>query len=243
MNDVVTTAGGLQTRLLQPDAERPPSLLTLFCHGYGASSEDLVPFVSELVEREPRLSTVRFSFPAGPLSLGSLPWGDSRAWWPLVWAEFEAANARGWDAIRHALPAGLPPARRQLQGCVEALLQGSGLGPDRVVLGGFSQGAMLATDLTLHWEDRPAALVVLSGLLLDETRWRKLAPRRAGLPVVQSHGREDPVLPFHEGEALRELLVQAGLEVEWVPFNGPHTVHPDALDRVAALLGRLLPPR
>jgi phospholipase/carboxylesterase len=241
MHDVVTTAGGLQTRVLQTDADRPPSLLTLFCHGYGASGEDLVPFVPELVEREPRLATVRFAFPAGPLSLGSLPWGDSRAWWPLDWADFEAANRMGWEGVRNALPEGLPTARRQLQGCVEALLQGSGLGPERVVLGGFSQGAMLATDLTFHWEHRPAALVVLSGLLLDRKQWRRLAPRRAGLPVVQSHGREDPVLPFHEGEALRDLLVEAGLAVEWIPFDGPHTVHPDALDHIAALLGRLQP--
>jgi phospholipase/carboxylesterase len=241
MHDVVTTAGDLQTRVLQTDADRPPSLLTLFCHGYGASGEDLVPFVPELVEREPRLATVRFAFPAGPLSLGNLPWGDSRAWWPLDWADFEAANRMGWEGVRNALPEGLPPARRQLQGCVEALLRGSGLGPEQVVLGGFSQGAMLATDLTLHWEHRPAALVVLSGLLLDQKRWRKLAPRRAGLPVVQSHGRQDPVLPFHEGEALHDLLVEAGLAVEWIPFDGPHTVHPDALDHLAALLGRLQP--
>jgi phospholipase/carboxylesterase len=243
MNDVVTTAGGLKTRLLQPDGERPPSLLTLFCHGYGASGEDLVPFVPELVEREPRLSTVRFAFPAGPISLPGLPWGDSRAWWPLDWTAFETANIRGWEDVRNACPPELTAARRQLQGCVEGLLQGSGLGPDRVVLGGFSQGAMLATDLTLHWEHRPAALIVLSGILLDQKRWRTLAPRRAGLPVTQSHGREDPVLPFHEGEALRDLLIQAGLEVEWIPFDGPHTVHPDALDHIATLLARLLPSR
>lgn len=241
MNDVVTTAGGLKTRLLQPDAERPPSLLTLFCHGYGASGEDLLPFVPELLEREPRLSTVRFAFPQGPLSLGGLAWGDSRAWWPLDWADFERANAIGWEGIRNELPEGLPPARRQLQGCVEALMEGSGLGPDRVVLGGFSQGAMLATDLTLRWEHRPAALIVLSGLLLDAQHWGQLAPRRAGLPVLQSHGREDLVLPFSEGEALRDLLLRAGLEVDWVPFDGPHTVHPDALDHLATLLGRLLP--
>lgn len=241
MHDVVTTAGGLNTRLLQPDAERPPSLLVLFCHGYGASGEDLVPFVPELVEREPRLSTVRFAFPAGPLSLAG-DWGDSRAWWPLSMADFEKANILGWEGVRNAVPEGMVPARRQLQRCVEALMQGSGLGPERVVLGGFSQGAMVATDLTLHWEHRAAAMIVLSGLLLDAQRWAALAPRRAGLPVVQSHGRGDPVLPFHEGEALRELLVQAGLSVEWVPFDGPHTVSPDALDHVAGLLGRLLPP-
>jgi len=49
------------------------------------------------------------------------------------------------------------------------------------------------------------------------------------------------VLPYSEGEALRDLLTGAGLSVEFIPFDGPHTVHPDALDRVARLLGDLLP--
>ncbi|HEY3587464.1 MAG TPA: phospholipase, partial [Myxococcaceae bacterium] len=139
------------------------------------------------------------------------------------------------------IPQGMASARRKLQGCVEALLAGTGLPPERVVLGGFSQGAMLATDLALSWEQRPAALVALSSVLLSAERWRALAPRRAGLPVIQSHGRQDPILPYSEGEALRDFLTAAGLAVEFIPFDGPHTVHPDALDRVAQRLGSLLP--
>ena len=49
------------------------------------------------------------------------------------------------------------------------------------------------------------------------------------------------MLPYSEGEALRDLLTTAGLSVDFIPFDGPHTVHPDALDRVAQLLGSLLP--
>ena len=100
---------------------------------------------------------------------------------------------------------------------------------------------MLATDLALHWEQRPAALVGLSSIPVTAETWKKLGPRRAGLPVILSHGRQDPVLPYSEGEALRDLLTAAGLSVEFIPFDGPHTVHPDALDRVARLLGDLLP--
>ncbi|HTS80304.1 MAG TPA: dienelactone hydrolase family protein [Myxococcaceae bacterium] len=245
MDGVVTsTIGELEVHVVQPDAGARPPLLVVFCHGYGASGEDLVPFVPELLEREPRLAPVRFAFPAGPLGLGSAPWGDARAWWPLDWAKLAtlSGDSAGRDRIRNEVPEGLASARRKLQASVEALLAGSGLGPDRVVLGGFSQGGMLATDLALHWEHRAAALVALSAVPLTVTTWRKLAPRRAGLPVIVSHGRQDPVLPYPEGEALRDLLTDAGLAVEFIPFDGPHTVHPEALDRVARLLGSLLPP-
>ncbi len=244
MNDVVTsTAGELEVHVVQPEAGARPPLLVVFCHGYGASGEDLVPFVPELLERERRLAPVRFAFPAAPLSMGVAAWGDSRAWWPLDWARLSmlSGSAEGRERLRNDVPEGLASARRKLQGCIEALLAGSGLGPERVVLGGFSQGGMLATDLALHWEHRPAALVGLSSVLITADTWRKLAPRRTGLPVILSHGRQDPILPYSEGEALRDLLTAAGLAVEFIPFDGPHTVHPDALDRVAQLLGSLLP--
>jgi phospholipase/carboxylesterase len=244
MNDMVTsTAGELEVHVVQPEAGARPPLLVVFCHGYGASGEDLVPFVPELLERERRLAPVRFAFPAAPLSMGVASWGDSRAWWPIDWMTLSnlSRTPEGRERLRNDLPEGLVSARRKLQGCIEALLAGSGLGPERVVLGGFSQGGMLATDLALHWEHRPAALVGLSVVPVTADTWRKLAPRRAGLPAILSHGRQDPLLPYSKGEALRDLLTEAGLAVEFIPFDGPHTVHPNALDRVARLLGGLLP--
>jgi phospholipase/carboxylesterase len=244
MSDVVTsTAGELTVHVVQPEAGARPPLLVVFCHGYGASGEDLVPFVPELLEREPRLAPVRFAFPAGPLELGYAAWGDARAWWPLDWMKLAAAarSPEGREALSNEVPEGLVAARRKLQGSIESLLASSGVAPERVVLGGFSQGGMLATDLALHWEHRPAALVALSAVPVTADAWRKLAPRRAGLPVILSHGRQDAVLPYSGGEALRDLLSGSGLAVEFIPFDGPHTVHPDALDRVAQLLGSLLP--
>jgi phospholipase/carboxylesterase len=243
MDGVVTsTIGELEVHLVLPEAGARPPLLVVFCHGFGASGEDLVPFVPELLEREPRLGPVRFAFPAGPIRMGYAAWGDARAWWPLDWTKIAMlSRPDGLDRLRNEIPEGLGSARRKLQGCVQALLASSGLSPDRVVLGGFSQGGMLATDLALHWEHRPAALIALSAVPVTADIWRKLAPRRAGLPVIVSHGRQDPVLPYSEGEALRDLLSSAGLAVEFIPFDGPHTVNPDALDRVARLLGSLLP--
>ena len=244
MNDGVTsTAGELEVHVVQPEPGARPPLLVVFNHGFGASGEDLVPFVPELLEREPRLAPVRFAFPAAPISMGQASWGDSRAWWPIDWMKLSTLSrtAEGRERLRNEVPVGLVSARRKLQGSIEALLASTGLGPERVVLGGFSQGGMVATDLALHWEHRPGALIALSAVPVTADIWRKLAPRRAGLPVILSHGRQDPVLPYSEGEALRELLTAAGLAVEFIPFDGPHTVHPDALDRMARLLGSLLP--
>ena len=110
--------------------------------------------------------------------------------------------------------------------------------PEQTVIGGFSQGAMLATDIVLRSERKFAGLAVLSGTLLSHREWLPLMPARAGLPVLQSHGRADPVLPFAVAERLRDELSAAGLAVQFVSFNGGHGIPGPVLDGLAKLIGR-----
>jgi phospholipase/carboxylesterase len=244
MMDVATRLGPLEARVVQEDTRARPELAVVLCHGFGASGADLVPLAGELLARAPSLGPkVRFVFPAAPLTLPSFGSGDARAWWPI---DFEAAVAlraagpAGTAQARARVPEGLASARRQLAGCVEAVAQTAGLGLGRIVLGGFSQGAMVTTDLTLRQDEAPAALAILSGTLICEGEWTSRAPRRKGLRVLQSHGRADPLLPFSDAEALWGLLRAAGLTVDFLAFDGPHTIPEEALDRLAALLASLL---
>jgi phospholipase/carboxylesterase len=109
----------------------------------------------------------------------------------------------------------------------------------RTVLGGFSQGAMLTTDVTLRLEEPPLGLGILSGSLISRPEWSERAPRRAGLLVFQSHGRQDPILPFDVAERLHRLLSDAGLKAEFLPFNGPHAIPMAALTALARWLESL----
>jgi phospholipase/carboxylesterase len=244
MVEVATRLGPLEARVVQPEGSVRPELAVVLCHGFGASGTDLVPLAAEVLSRTPSLgSRVRFVFPAAPLALTGFDGGQARAWWNI---DFEALMAQrasgpsGRAALRSRVHDGLAQARRQLAACVEAVVQTSGLPPSRVVLGGFSQGAMVTTDLALRQDEAPAALVILSGTLLTEAEWRTRAPRRKGLSVLQSHGRQDPILPFDDAVALRELLQEAGLSVDFLPFDGPHSIPEEALDRLGALLLSLL---
>jgi phospholipase/carboxylesterase len=244
MVDVATRLGPLEARVVQPEGNARPELAVVLCHGFGAAGTDLVPLAREIFERSPALGNrVRFVFPAAPLALAGFEGGQARAWWPIDFEAMLALRASGPEAqatLRSRVPDGLAQARRQLAACVEAVAQTSGLAPSRVVLGGFSQGAMVSCDLALRQDEAPAALVLLSGALLAETEWRTRAPRRKGLSVLQSHGRQDPILPFADAVALRELLEQAGLKVDFLAFDGPHTIPEAALDRLGALLLSLL---
>lgn len=211
--------------------------MLVLLHGYGAPGDDLVALGRQLaVPRE-----VRLAFPAAPLTLqqGVPPGYDARAWWNIDMVELQRAVLQGdYDALMERTPDGLTEARAAVTGLLEALERDHAVTPDRLILGGFSQGAMLATDVTLRGERAPAGLAILSGSLICKSEWLPLMKARAGLPVIQSHGRTDPVLAFSVAEQLRDELVRAGLALEFVPFNGGHGIPNGALDGLARLVTR-----
>ncbi len=214
-----------------------PDAAVVLCHGYGAPADDLAGLGPELVRAQPSLSRTRFYFPAAPLDLGF-----GRAWWPIDMLAVQRlqGDPEALREFRKQEPAGLPAARAKLHKLVRDIADDTGLPMHRLALGGFSQGAMLACDVTLRLEEAPATLLVLSGTLLTEETWRAKAAARAGLPVFQSHGRFDPVLPFVAAEWLRDLLTEAGLPVEFVPFDGAHTIGQEAFTRLGDFLARRL---
>ncbi len=207
--------------------------LVVLLHGFGAPGEDLVPLARQIeVPRD-----VRFAFPAAPLALDMVPGG--RAWWNLDMIELQrAVAARDYATLTGRVPAGLVEAREQLTRLLQELEREHGAARDKLVLGGFSQGAMLATDVTLHLEQAPAALVILSGSLIAKDEWLPLMKARAGLSVVQSHGRADPVLSYELAEALRDALAAAGLQVDFHPFNGGHGIPNGVITALGQLVTR-----
>jgi len=105
-----------------------------------------------------------------------------------------------------------------------------------LVLGGFSQGAMLSLDVALH-DPRPlAGLILLSGTLIAESEWNPRFASRAGLRVLQSHGRRDGLLPFGAAERLRDRMTAAGMDVRWLPFGGAHEIPPPVLAAMTEFL-------
>ncbi len=197
------------------------------------------------MQQRPELGQrARFVFPEAPLVLSQLGMAYGRAWWEIDLDRISAA--RDPEAIRRLsqhTPEGLIPVRRAMIALVDELARQAGGAVSRLVLGGFSQGAMLTTDVALRLEEAPAGLLILSGSLICEPEWRRKAPARRGLKVFQSHGTQDPLLPFARAVALRDLLIDAGLEVDFFSFEGVHTIPPEALRRAADFLVRCLAPR
>ena len=215
------TYGGLDVHIAGgPDREgggNGPVVILL--HGFGAPGDDLVDLWRML--RVP--DDVRFVFPAAPLKLDDGP-PDGRAWWMLSvdLATLETTQGRTRDV--DAVPDGLGAARERVLAMLDDLDRHEGLPQDRVYLGGFSQGAMLACDTVLRSPRAFAGLIILSGSIIARPEWEERWPARKGLPVFQSHGTDDPLLPHDTAIRLKDTLIRHGLAVTWSEFRGGHEI-------------------
>jgi phospholipase/carboxylesterase len=233
--------GDLDCTLAVPSGGQSPQFCVVLCHGFGAPGTDLVPLAHELAELTPEsIGKIAYLFPEAPLELGGYGFAG-RAWWMVDVERFQRAvgDSRETAAMSAEVPPGMSESSQLLRACLEDAARHTGVAISRTLLGGFSQGSMVATDVALRLPSPPAGLCVFSGHLLAEAEWRRLAKNRGSLTVLQTHGKYDPLLPFEGAVALRDMLVESGLSVEFVPFNGPHTISIEGINRCAALMRRV----
>lgn len=205
----------------------PPTLVLL--HGYSSSEKDWLPFVQWL--QLPR--GARFLFPRGPevakRTDGASP---GRGWWRL---DLEAGSRDGGVGADLSLekPVGIERAAQ----AVQAFLARQGNRSTRpFILGGFSQGAMVAAQVAFRSDEPLRALVLLSGTLVDESSWKASFGRRKGMRVFIAHGRGDRTLSFEAADRMHREMAAAGVEVTWFPFDGGH----ETSDKVIAALNVFL---
>lgn len=212
----------------------PPTLVLL--HGYGSSAERWAPFTQTI--RWP--SSGRFVFPRGP-EMTVPPDGpvDGRAWWRLDLAS-HVPPGQSIPDFSGTRPSGLNIAAT----LVERLLRDRGtVRRGAVVLGGYSQGAMVASEVAFRSKVALSALVILSGTLVDEPSWETHFRLRQGLPVFLAHGRRDTVLSFEVAERFRQKLEAAGIQVTWCPFEGGHEIPATVVVALNDFIERLQLPR
>ena len=199
--------------------------LLVMLHGYGSRPEDLASFA----DRSDLPRGTRMSFPRAPEAVHPPLGLEGRSmWWRFT---DDLSDLRG---VR--LP-GLPAARERVRAFLDDRQARLGIASDRIVLGGFSQGAILALDVALH-DDRPlAGIALLSATLVDEAEVIARVRTRRGLPTYVSHGTRDTVLPYERTLDLVARLREGGLDVRFTTFDGGHEVTDVVSSELAAFVG------
>jgi phospholipase/carboxylesterase len=191
--------------LYRPAAGDPEGALVLL-HGRGADEHDLFPLL-DMLDPERRLlgATAR-----GPLSL---PPGGAH--WYVV------------RQVGYPDPQTFHATYPELATWLDGLLEEHGIPHDRTVLGGFSQGSVMAYALGLGARrPRPAGIMALSGFIPQVDGFQVDLAKAEGLPVAIGHGTEDPVISVEFGRDARDQLASAGAVVTYRESPMGHTIDP-----------------
>jgi phospholipase/carboxylesterase len=198
----------LDYEVREPDGD-PAGALVLF-HGRGADELDLFPLI-DFLDPEKRMLGVT---PRGPLSL------------PPGGAHWYALQEVGYPD-RETFAA----TYRDVGAWLDGFLGTRGVGHDQTVLGGFSQGAVMAYSFGLgKRRPRPAALIALSGFIPSVDRFE--LDLSAIPPVAIGHGTFDPIISVEFGRRARKLLEDAGASVLYREYPLPHAIDPRFLDEL-----------
>jgi phospholipase/carboxylesterase len=243
-----STFADLDCILILPRTADPKSLVVL-CHGFGAPGTDLVNLAEELVPllsgEAPETSPApAFLFPEGLVDLSDeFGMEGPRAWWQINMAKLaQMQSAASYDELHNEVPEGIETARRAVEECILACIEAKNWKTIDLVIGGFSQGAMLSVELAMRASRlAPKALILWSGALICQDVWREAnRNKHKALPVFQSHGLQDNILPISTGRALKEFLHSQGLQIDYVEFHGPHTIAYESLQGSATLIDKVL---
>lgn len=215
------------TRELESERRGParPGSVIVFLHGYGADGADLLGLADPLSRYLPDTA---FYAPNAPEPCRNNPFGFQ--WFPIPWLDGSTeAQAR----------ASMEKSVEDVNAFLDGVLAHEGLGADRMVVVGFSQGTMMALHVLPRRDKAVAGIVGFSGRLLAPERLAEEA--RVRPPVLLVHGDEDPMVPHADMGLAQRALAGAGFTVATHTMRGTgHGIAPDGLGVALSFLRKVL---
>ncbi|MHB8482700.1 MAG: alpha/beta hydrolase [Nitrospiria bacterium] len=190
---------------INPERGKPLGCV-IFVHGLGVTGKDLMPLAEQL-----NLPQTKFIFPNGPFPVEYSY--EGRAWYQLP-----RENGKGISVSRKKL--------------IELIQQfeASGIPSGEIIIGGFSQGAVMSLDAGLRYPGRLCGLMALSGYLhAPEKLSEEKSPANKGLPILVCHGADDDVLPVTGSHEAVKALENEGYRVTYHEYSIGHQIIPEEL--------------
>lgn len=204
---------------------RPPELTLLWLHGMGVDNRDFVSFADEILEFGG--PACRLILPNAPVCEVSIHPGHAlRAWYDI----------RHPDLEKNVDLYGIKKSARRIEALLREL-EGKGLRRDRIVLGGFSQGAAIALYAGLRSETPLAGVAALSGYLPDAGRlYNEATPAGRRMPVFMGHGEFDSVVSPLIAERSARVIHEVNPNFEYHAYDMDHELCQEEMLQLAAFL-------
>jgi len=197
-------------------------------HGYGANMHDLLGLSSYMGE------DYDFFFPNGVESLEHMGMYGGRAWFPIDMAELEKAMREGgFRKFANKSSEEFNSSQVQASEFVSHIKKDY----EDIVIGGFSQGAMLASHIFA--DHNPLGLMLMSGTLFDRDQLMLKLDRSRPLSFFQSHGKSDAVLEYSQAMDLFEVMKLYKHNGELISFDGAHEIPMVVMEKAKNYLRQL----
>ncbi|WP_136685741.1 alpha/beta hydrolase [Falsirhodobacter xinxiangensis] len=189
--------------------------LVIFLHGIGSQGADLSP-LADMWRRA--LPQTVFAAPDAPVP-------------------FDGGRGHQWFSIKGITEDGRPArviaARDSFDAVLGQLMREHEVGPERTVLVGFSQGAIMALDLVASGRLPLAGVVAVAGRLTTPAPLTPATDARALL----IHGSDDHVIPPAMSVLAEQRLTEAGVATDLTLISGmPHTIDRQAAEAIGHFL-------
>jgi phospholipase/carboxylesterase len=183
----------------------------ILLHGRGGSAEDILSLASDL--DLPQLAYL------APQAVGN-------TWYPNSFLAPVAQN-EPW----------LTSALRKVETALQ-MANDAGISAGRIVIGGFSQGACLATEFAASHPQRYAGLIAFTGCLIGPPGADLAhAGDLAGTPALFSSGDPDPHVPWQRVEQSAKIFSEMGAAVTLRRYaNRLHTISSEEIELARRLI-------
>ncbi|MHA6252199.1 alpha/beta hydrolase [Oceanobacillus sp. CAU 1775] len=192
----------LTYELRKPQSQQPektyPAIFLM--HGMGSNEQDIITLVNGL-EVDAYIFGIR----------GSLEHPPGFAYFTI----------EGFGKPQRAI---FDETIQQLEAFVDEALTTYPINPEKVFLGGFSQGAILSMALGLTMGNKVKGVMAFSGYIPEFVKEDYAVQTDSNLEVFISHGEADPIFPLYWGEANRDFFSELGVAVEFHAYPDSHTI-------------------
>ncbi len=183
--------------------------LVVLIHGYGSNEKDLFSFSN----RFPQTTVVCVR---GPITMST----NAYSWYDI---EFKSDGNH-----RRNLNQALQSESMLLQfiSAIENKFK-----PDKIIVGGFSQGAIMSAQIALIRPETVDGIICISGMLLaKETKTNsELTEKYKKVKAFYGHGTQDQVLSIEKGRKCSAELKKSGIEVTTKEYPIKHKISPQEL--------------
>lgn len=216
------------------NAPKAATASVIFLHGLGDSGDGWSFLPSEVYQR-PSLQHINFILPSAPVR-PITAFGESVPGWFDVYG-FGGKTGSDKEGILKALATIKYLVNKEIE---------KGVPADRIVVGGFSQGAALTEGTAVTIDKKLAGFIAISGFLPEP---KTLQEMQTGVnrdtPMLMLHGTADQVVPYKMGNTSYEVLKSSKFgmhDLIWRSYEGlAHSIDVNGLNDIINFLETTLP--